>query len=441
MKLTLENYQREMIDYLLTRRQAYCCVGVGLGKTASTLMALNELFADGAIRSALIVAPLRVARMSWPNEIAKWDEFQWMTVEHLRGSKPSGKAHLYLINYERLDELQSLSAFDVLVFDEVTRAKNHCSKRIKRLLPKIESRHIRWGLTGTPRPNSLLELYGQLRLIDGGVRLGKNFHNFRDRYFYPTDYMRYNWAPRPGSDTQIYDKIGDITFTLRSSDHLQLPDVYIEDLLTPIRDAALSTYKRLEKDMLAHINGKEVVAVNAAVLVNKLLQVCGGAVYNEDRGYEVIHDRKVVMLKQLVESFDNEPILVAANYLHEVDRIVKAIPGAVAASTLGNDLETRWNRREIPVLVAHPASLGHGLNLQEGGRVVVWYSLTWSRELYDQFNGRLIRKGQKLAPEIYRLVVPGTIDDVVIETLKQRGDEQNVMTQIMLNYKKMKEVS
>jgi hypothetical protein len=441
MKLQLEEYQKDMVRYLTNRQKAYCCVGLGLGKTASTLTALNELFADGAIRSALVVAPLRVARMTWPNEVAKWDEFAWMKTEHIRGTKPSGNAHLYFINYERLDELTSLKPFDVLVFDEVTRAKSHASKRISRLLPKIEPGHVRWGLTGTPRPNSLMELFGQIRLIDGGERLGRSFSRFRNHWFYPVDYMQYDWQPRAGSPDEIYRRISDITFTLRTSDHLKVPDVYMEDLMTPIRDAALATYKKLEKEMLALINNREIVAVNAAVLVNKLLQVCGGAVYNAEGGYEVIHDRKIKMLKQVIEGFPDEPVLVAANYVHEVERIVKEIPGAVAASTLGDDLETRWNNREIKVLVAHPASLGHGLNLQGGGRVVVWYSLTWSRELYDQFNGRVIRKGQTRAPEIYRIVVPGTIDDVVIETLKQRGDEQSVMTQIMVNYQKMKEVA
>jgi superfamily II DNA or RNA helicase len=439
MKLQLEEYQKDLVRYLTSRHNAYCCVGLGLGKTASTLSALNELFADGAINSALVVAPLRVARMTWPNEVAKWDDFAWMKTEHIRGTKPSGKSHLYFINYERLDELKTLKPFDVLIFDEVTRAKNHASKRIARLMPKIEPGHIRWGLTGTPRPNSLMELFGQLRLIDSGERLGRSFARFRSRWFYPVDYMEYDWQPRPGAPDEIYRTIADITFTLRTSDHLKLPDIYMEDLHTPIRDAALATYKRLEKDMLAMINNREITAVNAAVLVNKLLQVCGGAVYNAEGGYEVVHDRKIAMLKKVVQDFRDEPVLVAANYVHEVERIVKEIPGAVAASTLGDDLETRWNNREIPVLVAHPASLGHGLNLQGGGRVVVWYSLTWSRELYDQFNGRVIRKGQTKAPEIYRIVVPGTIDDVVIETLKQRGDEQSIMTQIMLNYQKMKE--
>lgn len=438
MRLSLEPYQMVMRDFLVSNPIAYCTVGLGLGKTATTLSALNELFMDGAIRSALIVAPLRVARMTWPNEVEKWEQFRWMETEHLKGDKPSGKAQLYFINYERLPSLESLDFCDVVVFDEVTRAKNHASKRIKTFRPLLKKRHYRWGLTGTPRPNSVLELFAQIRLLDDGQRLGLKYDYFKQRYCYPTDYMRYNWVPRPGAEEIIYSKISDMTLTLRSSDYLDIPEMEVIDVPVSLSHAGESAYKKLEKDFLAIINNRDVVAVNAAVLVNKLLQVCGGAVYAEDKSVQKIHEDKIVALRKLVHSI-NEPVLIACQYQHEAKRICDIMKGAVHVSQVKGNLEDEWNSGRIPALVADPRSLGHGLNLQKGGRTVIWFSPTWSRELYDQFNGRVARKGQDKISHIYRLLVPGTIDEAVVESLREKGDQQNEMLRIMTNYAKMKE--
>lgn len=435
MQLQLEPYQREMVDYLLDHDRAYASVGLGLGKTASTLAALNALFCEGAIRAALIVAPKRVARMTWPNEIEKWDQFRWMKVEHLMGDEPSGQAQIYLINYDRLDRLRSLGFCDVVVFDEITRAKNPQSKRINALRPLFRHQR-RWGLTGTPRPNSLMELFAQIRLIDDGARLGRAFTAFRDLYFYPTDYMRYNWAAKPTSEAQVCAKIGDITITLRSSDHLDIADTVLEDVEVSLPDDAQRAYNELRREFLVVTKDGEVIARNAAVLAGKLHQMAGGGVYNDDKTISGMHDRKIEALRDIVAKV-GEPLLVATNYVHERERVVAAIPGAVDSAKFKGDIEAAWNTGTIPMLVADPRSLGHGLNLQRGGRTVVWYSPTWSRELYDQFNARVARKGQTQEPLIYRILASGTIDEAIVETLRERGDAQHAMLRVMANYRRM----
>jgi len=439
MHFTPEPYQIVARDFFLQNDRAYSNIGLGMGKTAATLSALNELFMAGSIRAVLVVAPIRVARIAWPNEIAKWDQFKWMKVEILAGKKPSGKAQVYLINYERLQQLSDLKFCDVVVFDKITKAKNPKSKRIK-AIAGLMKHHRRWGLTGTPRPNSLLELFAQVRLIDDGVRLGRTFSGYRDCYFYPTDYMRYNWVAKAGSKDRIYQRISDITVTLRSSDYLNIADTVLEDIEVTLPPAAQTAYDELEKDFLTLTANDVVTAKNAAVLAGKLHQLCGGNLYSEDRTSLPIHSAKIDALIDLLKKL-NEPALVACNYIHERDRICAALDKAglwpVDASKFKGDIEQAWNSGTIRTLVADPRSLGHGLNLQQGGRTVVWYSPTWSRELYDQFNARVARKGQDKDPLIYRILCSGTIDEAIVETLRERGDDQREMAEVMLNYRKM----
>lgn len=430
-----EPYQEVARQFLLAHDRSYLSVGLGLGKTASTLSAINSLFLEGEIRAALVIAPKRVARVTWPNEIAKWDQFRWMKTEILEGQKPSGKAQIYLINYDRLQQLEDLKFCDVVVFDEITKLKNHASKRAKALRPKLKH-HRRWALTGTPRPNSLMELFGQIRMLDDGKRLGAAFTSFRDCYFYPTDYMRYNWAPKPQSEDKIYQRIADITLTLRSSDYLNVPDTVLTDIEVPLPQSVEDAYGELEKQFLLLTKDGEVVARNAATLVGKLHQICGGAVYNDDKTLTELHTAKIEVLGKLVMQI-GEPVLVACNYIHERERICAAIPFAVDASKVKGDIETIWNTGTVAALVCDPRSLGHGLNLQQGGRTVIWYSPTWSRENYDQFNARVARKGQDKVPQIYRLICPRTVDEAIIETLRERGDQQQAMLQVMSNYRKL----
>ncbi len=436
MQLTLEPYQEKMKDFLLHDRvPKYCAVGLGLGKTAATLSAIHELMLEGVIGSVLVVAPLRVAVLTWPNEIAKWDQFAFLKPEVLRGQKPSGKSLLYTINYEQLQNLESLAFCDLIVFDEITRAKNPSSERIKHIRPLLRN-HRRWGLTGTPRPNSILELFAQIRLLDDGKHLGKAFHAFKETYCAPVDYNAYNWAPKPGAEPIVYGRIKDMTLVMRTSDYLDLPDAIVEDVEMPLPMLARGIYKKLEKELLAELMGKEIVAVNAAVLVNKLLQVTGGAVYLEDRGVLVIHEVKVNRLKRLLVELGDEHVIVFTNYIHERERVCKAI-GGVDASMFEGDVEGAWNRGDIKYLVADPRSLGHGLNLQKGGRTVIWFSPCWSRELYDQANARVFRKGQEQQVRIYRILCSETMDEIVVESLHQKGEGQSAMMQILTNFQKL----
>jgi len=281
-----------------------------------------------------------------------------------------------------------------------------------------------------------MELFGQIRLLDDGQRLGRAFGAFRDAHFVPTDYMRYNWVPKPGAESRIYSKIQDLTVTLRSSDHLDVPDAIMTDVEIALPATARVDYEALEKDFLVLTKDGEVVARNAAVLAGKLHQMAGGTVYNDDKTVSEIHADKITALIKIAKDV-NEPLLVATNYVHERERVVNSIPGAIDASTFKGDIEKAWNTGTIPMLVADPRSLGHGLNLQQGGRTVVWFSPAWSREHYDQFNARIARKGQSQQPLIYRILAKDTIDEAIVETLRDRGDAQNAMLRIMSNYRKM----
>ena len=435
MKLALEPYQQQMSDFLFDHPSAALFAAPGLGKTASTLHALNRLFADGAIRAALVIAPLRVAKLTWPNEIQKWDCFRWMNVELLRGKKPSGKAHIYLINYEQLQKLTDLSFCDVVVFDELTKAKNPKSKRIEHVR-RLLRHHRRVGLTGTPRPNSLLEIFAQVRLLDNGKRLGSSFEQFKRAWFYPTDYMEYNWVPREGTEKAIYEKISNLALTLRSEDYLDIPDTEIEDIEVPLPEIARQLYDEMEKDLLLQMQKGDVVALNAAVLVNKLLQITGGTAYTDTREIVDFHDAKLQALKTLCKG-TSENVLIACNYIHERERICQAL-GATDASKYHGDIERDWNANKIRWLVADPRSLGHGLNLQGGGRTIVWYSPTWSRELYDQFNARVARKGQDKPPLVYRIICSNTVDEAVVETLRERGQQQGEMLSVLNNLQQLR---
>jgi SNF2 family DNA or RNA helicase len=251
--------------------------------------------------------------------------------------------------------------------------------------------------------------------------------------------MEYNWEPKPGAEEKIYAKIEDLALTLRSSDYLDLPDTIVEDIEVTLPDEAMKTYKKLEKELLVVLDRREVVAVNAAVLVNKLLQVCGGTVYDENRGVVKIHDAKIDALVKIYRANKKEPLLVATNYVHERERVCQVLgPNAVDAAKFKGDIEKEWNSGRIKVLVADPRSLGHGLNLQAGGRTIVWFSPTWSRESYDQFNARLARKGQEKQPLIYRLIASGTMDDAVIESLREKGEGQSDMLRVLTNFRLMK---
>ena len=431
-----------MIDHLLSHKRAALFCGLGLRKTASTLLAFDTLHALGEANRMLVVAPLRVCNLTWPNEAAKW--VPHLRLANLRTTQAVDQADICVCNYEMLPKMAgAMRQFDTIVFDEITRAKSHRSKRIRSVRQDLPDR--RWGLTGTPMPNSTMELFAQIRLLDDGERLGRSFEQFKQTYFYPIDYMRYDWRPLPGSEEKIRARIADITLTLLSSDYADVPDTVVEDLEVAMPPEAQKLYDRLEKDLLVSLgSGRNVVvAVNAAVLVNKLLQVAGGSVYDEKKEVVRVHDAKLGALQAYLKKHP-EPVLIAYNYRHELDQLKRAFPAAVAfedatTTSAQQQVERDWNLGKIPRLLVHPASVGHGLNLQHGGSTVIWFSLTWSREMYDQLNGRVARQGQKQLIHVIRIICPGTIDDAVVETLREKGDNQTNFLTVLTNLRRLKD--
>lgn len=430
--------QELAIPWLQDRPEAALFAGMGLGKTGSVLEALDRLFIEGEVTGALIVAPMRVSTLTWPHEVQKWDRFRWMKTALLRTRKGmkawrEGSADLYLVNYELLPKLCKEIAetkhnpAQVVIWDELSKAKSHNSKRIntfrKQARPLFQ-RH--WGLTGTPRPNGVIDLFAQVRLLDDGKRLGKSFHAFRQTYFQPDNpHSQWpKWVPRPGVDSFITNKISDLALVLRTEDFMDIPPTTVEDIEVSLPTSALKVYKELQKEFLAELeDGKEIVAVNAAVKMGKLLQVTSGAVYDEDHNIGLVHDKKIKALQKFQKDNQGEPLLVATAFKHEQARILKACPGA---ELFREDTLDRWAKGQVPMIVADPRSIGHGVDrLQDGGRIAVWFSQTWSRELYDQFNARLCRTGQKHETRIIRLTVPGSVDDAVIEALRDRGEGQD----------------
>lgn len=436
--------QQLAYDHLWAKREALLFMGCGLGKTATVLHTIRDKLYDGASKGALIVAPLRVCNLTWPAELRKWAGLEGLRMVSLR--TPEGmkalqeeSAHLYVINYDMLQQFQEryLSGrrklgFDTVVWDELTRAKNHRSVRINAVrgyLRKHCERH--WGMTGTPTPNGLLDLFAQVRLIDGGARLGPAYGAYRDTYFEAKDWQGYDWQPKEGARERIYHRIADLALTLKSSDWLDIPDTVVEDVDVALAPEAREQYKELERELLLLLKEGDaaIIAVNAAVLSNKLIQVTSGAVYDEARNTHHIHDGKIKALQGLVKRLKGKPVLIAYSYQHELARIRAALPGAVSfadarTETQQLELVRRWNAGKIPALLAHPKSVAHGLNMQDGGSTVIWFTLPWSPEDYHQLNSRLARRGQDEVTTVYRLVTTGTVEEAVVESLRSKDGEQ-----------------
>jgi SNF2 family DNA or RNA helicase len=456
MNYSPEPYHRVAIDWLKSHNRAALFLGMSLGKSAITLAAINEMFQSGEITTgALIIAPKWVCTLQWPAELAKWDEFRWMKMVSLR--TPEGwqalterSAQLYVINWDLLPKLCDNGdfPFDVVVFDETTKAKNPTSKRVNALRPFLHKVPRRWGLTGTPTPNSLMELFAQVRLLDDGERLGRSFDRFKRTYFYPTDYMEYNWAPFEGAEERIYAKIADLALTMRTKDYLSIPGTVVEDIPVVLPKEAVEMYDRIVKDLILLMDGKEVVAQTAAALTNKLLQISGGAVYATDDESTVVpvHTVKLETLQRFASTHP-EPLLIACNYRHEIDRVT-ALFGtdavrfdAMKTTAMQQGLIRDWNAGRIPRLVVNPASMAHGLNMQEGGHTVVWYSLTWSGELYHQLNARLARRGQREVTRVVRLICTGTMDEAVAETLLAKEQGQGALLAALVNFRRLLEAN
>jgi len=467
MKFTPAEPQVMIRHHLMNNKDALLFVGMGIGKSAACLDTLSELFITGDAFAALIVAPLRVANLTWPMEVRDWDEFNWMRVANLRTEQGqraflNRRAHIYTINYEGLNTLVSLIErrgrkplpYDVVIFDELTRAKNPGSKRINHYRRKVPRVERQWGLTGTPMPNSWQDLFAQVRLVDGGERFGNNFLEFKRTYFFapeqntfaPERGSREPWRPKANTLATLEEKIADITVTLKSSDWLNIPDTHFEDVDITFCPELKKQYHKLESELVIQLNKEKVLNVaSAAALVTKLLQFTSGHIYDEERGVHHVHHLKFDALKKIAKDED-QPLFVASIFKHEQDRIRHLFPQAkffadAKTAKAQEQMLNEWNTGKIPMLVAHPASVGHGLNFQHGGSIIVWMTLTYSREYYEQMIARLARRGQKSVTKVYRLIAPGTVDDAVAEALANKAEnEQRLISalQMLESYREQK---
>ena len=460
-KKDLHNYQLRMIEWIKSNRKCAIWAGVGLGKTATTLTAINGLLQENnthvhssLIDKVLIIAPLRVAKYVWPVEITKWEHLSGLTCTVIRGTATQRKkllnspAPIHIINKEMVQWLVGEMSdrkewpYDCVVIDESSAFKNPRSQRFK-FLKKANHRITRMiQLSGTPASNGLLDVWSQMYLLDNGDRLGRTFTVYKDIYF-DSDYMGYNWTLKQGSKERIYEKIKDKCLTLKKEDYLELPPCNKNIIMLTMADDFARRYKELEREFILVMENEAVTAQQAGVLSNKLLQFCGGAVYadgniedgvflqaiNASKSWITVSTEKIDALREIVDELSGDPVLVAYNYRHELTRLKEAFPrGREIVSE--NDIN-EWNKGEIPIMFVHPASAGHGLNLQHGGNNLVWFSLTWDLETYDQLNGRLDRQGQTKPVFIHHLVFRDSIEERILERLENKHITQNDLLNAM----------
>jgi SNF2 family DNA or RNA helicase len=435
------NYQRYCIERVLDTPALGLLLDMGLGKTVITLTAVNDLkYNRFAVNKILVIAPKKVAESTWVKEASKWDHLKLLRFSTVLGSQAkrikalNTPADIYVINRENVPWLveyyKNAWPFDMVIVDEFSSFKNHQAKRFKSL--KWVRPHIKRivGLTGTPAPNGMLDLWAQVYLLDGGERLGKTITGFRERYFEPDQRNRdrvFTYSPKQGADERIQQLIGDICVSMKAEDYLELPDIVFNTVPIILDSKAEKAYNKLETEMLLQVDETTIDAGSAAVLTNKLLQLCNGAVYDEDRNVVNIHDCKLEAFMELIEGLNGKPALVFYNFQHDKDRIKKALAKTnlrVRELKTPQD-ETDWNNREIDILLAHPASAAYGLNLQQGGNHVVWFGLNWSLELYQQANKRLHRQGQTEKVIIHHLTVSGGVDEDVVRALENKTNTQD----------------
>ena len=439
MKLTrddMHGYQNYGVDFIINNPISALLLDCGLGKTITTLTAINELMYNYfEISKVLIIAPLRVAQTTWTGEAEKWEHIKNMKLSKVLGSTSDRekalqtKADIYVINRENVEWLVQNTDFDfdMVVIDELSSFKNHQSKRFK-ALRKVRPRIKRIvGLTGTPAPNGLMDLWAEINLLDMGKRLGRYITRYRNEYFRPDKRnasVVYSYKPMPNAEKRIYEKISDICISMKAEDYLTLPERIDNIVGVKMSECEMELYKILESKMILPFADGDIDAVNAAALTNKLLQLANGAVYDENGGIKNIHSRKLDALEDLIEASNGKPVLVYYSYKHDRDRIAEKFNS--------RDIKTEkdisdWNNGKIPIALAHPASCGHGLNLQNGGSTIIWFGLTWSLELYQQANARLYRQGQKDTVVIHHIIANGTIDTKIMAVLNNKDACQNAL--------------
>ncbi len=439
MQYNPHSYQQFAAEYIETHPVAAVLLDMGLGKTSITLTALADLLFDSfEIHKVLVIAPLRVASVTWSAEIEKWEHLNILQYSVAVGTEAerltalNTQADIYIINRENVQWLIEKSGvpfdFDMLVVDELSSFKNYQSKRFKALMkvrPKVK-RAV--GLTGTPSSNGLMDLFAEFKLLDMGARLGRFIGQYRTAYFSPdkrNGQIVYSYKPLPNAEQQIYEKISDITISMKSTDHLKMPELISIQYEVKLSEEEKKKYEELKKDLILQLPDGEITAANAASLTGKLSQMANGAVYSDDESILQIHDRKLDALEDIIESANGKPVLVAYWFRHDLERIKKRF--AVREIKTSRDIAD-WNNGSIPVAVIHPASAGHGLNLQSGGSALVWFGITWSLELYQQTNARLWRQGQTAETMVItHIIAKGTIDERIVKALKMKDTSQSAL--------------
>lgn len=455
MKFVPRSYQKLIVDNILYNKRTAVFAGMGLGKTASTLEAIRQIKAVRPSLTVLIIAPLRVAQSTWPDEVKKWDSFKDLRVSVICGSAKARRgalladADIFTINYENIpwlvEELKGDWFFDLIVADESTRLKGlrarQGTQRAKALAKVAFKSEGFVELTGTPAPNGLLDLWGQMWFLDKGARLGKSFSAFQREFFYPisrgggaTRWVE--WKLQEGSDKRIKRRIEDVSITVNPEDYFDVAKNIFNDIVVELPREVMRQYRKFARELYLELEGgAEVTAANAAVKTGRLLQMASGAVYVEDGegsdAYTVIHRAKIEALASVIEEANGAPVLCAYSYRHEVDRILKAFPYARVLDKSPQTIRD-WNEGKIPLLLAHPASCGHGLNLQDGGNILVFFSCTWSLELHDQIVERIgavrqAQAGHDRPTFVHYLVAKGTLDEAVKERLSTKRDILDVL--------------
>lgn len=436
MKYKPHSYQSYAIEYIKEHPISAILLDMGLGKTSITLSAVADLLFDSfEVSKVLVIAPLRVAKTTWKDEIQKWEHLYILEYSIITGTEAerlsalNKQADIYIINRENIQWLVDKSGtvfdFDMVVIDELSSFKSWQSKRFKAFM-KVRPRVKRIvGLTGTPSSNGLMDLFAEFKILDMGERLGRFIGQYRNTYFSPdkrNGQVIYSYKPLPFAEKEIYNKISDITISMKAKDYLKMPELITNNVKVEMSCKELKLYNKLKFDMVLDIDGKELDAPNAAALSNKLLQLANGAVYDDEKSVVEIHSQKLDALEDLIEASNGKPVLVAYWYKHDKDRIMQRFQ-AEEINTFA-DID-KWNKGEMPVALIHPASAGHGLNLQQGGSTIVWFGLTWSLELYQQLNARLYRQGQKETVVIHHIITKDTIDENVIKALEKKDLSQN----------------
>ena len=444
MKYSPHNYQTYATNFILEHPISAVFLDMGLGKSVITLSAIFDLCLDSfEVSRVLVIAPLRVARNTWPDELQKWDHLHGLTYSVAVGTEPERKAALrqkvsvYIINRENVQWLVEQSGlpfdYDMVVVDELSSFKSYQAKRFRGLLSVRPSVKRIVGLTGTPSSNGLMDLWAEFRILDMGKRLGRFITHYRNAYFTPdkrNGQVVFSYKSLPGAEDAIYQKISDITISMKAADYLDMPECVINEVKVRLSDEERSIYNSLKRDFVVSLKGEEIDARNAAALSGKLCQMANGAIYGEDKRVFPIHEHKLDALEDLIEAANGKPVLVTYWFKHDLERIQARLCELHVPFSMLDSSESisRWNRGELPVALIHPASAGHGLNLQAGGATLVWFGLTWSLELYQQTNARLWRQGQQSdTVAIHHIITKGTIDERIMLALRLKDKTQSAL--------------